>query len=110
MTLHQILEEGKIKNDDGELANDLQQDDHAIGRVNEHFHSTSIKLLEAIIEQMKGRKYTFKEVDWGDGITSMENVEDETKSLSYCEGYNQALDHQISLLTEELLAIKKSNE
>ena len=44
--------------------------------------------LEKRVEKMG---YTFKKVDWGDGIITDEPVEDETKSLSYAGGYNQAV-------------------
>jgi len=53
---------------------------------------------EAEIVGMLPKEYTFKEVDWGDGVTSVENCEDDTKSRSYCEGYNAALSDLIAAL------------
>lgn len=49
-------------------------------------------LIKYIQENVDKRKYTFKDVDWGDGLISVENVEDETKTTEYCEGYNAAID------------------
>ena len=40
-------------------------------------------------EEMEKMGYTFKDVDWGDGIKSREPVEDDTKSRAYAEGFNQ---------------------
>jgi len=58
--------------------------------------------LTMVGERVGEKKYTFKKVDWGDGLTSIENEQDDTKSRNYCEGYNQAIDDLLSQLTKEI--------
>lgn len=53
---------------------------------------------EELKKAIEGKKYTFKEVTWGVGITSIEPVEDETKCLEYAKGFNEGMDMAVSLL------------
>ena len=93
MTLHQILEEAEKEFKQMFWLHRVPKNTKESDYVNRFLHSTSIKLIEAIIEQMKGAK--------GEGALRLN-----TFLEGYKDGHNSALDHQISLLTEQLLAIK----
>jgi hypothetical protein len=62
--------------------------------------SRQISLIKMIVEEGDRLKYTFKKVDWGDGIITDENVEDETICLAEAQGFNRALDTISSKLKE----------
>ncbi len=54
--------------------------------------SELLRLLDVVEGEMDKEKYTFKEVDWGDEMTSTEPVEDENISLNEAVGFNRGID------------------
>ena len=52
-----------------------------------------------LVEKLEGMKYTFKKVDWGDGIISDEPVERDDISFAEARGFNTAIDDILSLLS-----------
>lgn len=64
----------------------------------------AINILKAAKEAGQ-KKYTFKEVEYEEGVTVTEPVEDETKSLSYAQGFNACHDSIHSAIDEGIKEI-----
>lgn len=58
------------------------------------------QLLSSLIKEAAAKRYLFEERDWGDGLTSIEPVGDDTVSRAEAEGYNRALDDVLTLLKQ----------
>lgn len=63
----------------------------------EHF---LVKFLDSEIERLEKELYDIKKVDWGDGMTSDENAEDDTKSLAETRGWNNSIKDQVTYLQD----------
>jgi len=68
------------------------------GNIKSFIAQTLREERERMIKYAEVKRYTFNVVDWEDGIQSIEPIEDETKSLSYAQGYNQACEDIINLI------------
>lgn len=74
--------------------------------INSFLTTYGINILKAAKEAGQ-KKYTFKEVEYEEGVTVTEPVEDETKSLSYAQGFNACHDSIHSAIDEGIEGIKK---
>jgi hypothetical protein len=64
------------------------------------FNLLRSKDRDTLIESLEKKKYTFKEVDWGDSMKSMEPVEGNGEvCLKEAEGYNRAITDLITNLS-----------
>jgi len=112
-TIKEILEEKKLRSDfkgfliDNKITLEiLSEEDEK--KIADFWLATYSHLIEEIIKIWEKKKYTFKEVDWGDGMKSMEPVEGNGEvCLKEAEGYNRAIT---DLITNLSTLIEKKDE
>jgi hypothetical protein len=63
-----------------------------VGNITEWWASKLQEIANITREGLSLDKYTFKEVDWGDGIKTLEPVEDKTKPKAFADGHNSAVE------------------
>ncbi len=58
--------------------------------------------LTTLVNEMEGLKYTFKKVDWGDGIITDEPVEDDRVSLAEAKGFNAGISAAVEIIKKTI--------